>query len=546
MPRRRLPSAPSDTGEATSPPELVRQVRTLLAEAQALSARLAALNDVAVAMQADLETEEVLQTFAREARWVLDFQVCSIALASETSYTERVLRASAGYSTDTQTRSLHEGAIARVIQRGQAQLLFTAAEDDCLPVDVQAAMLLPLRDGSTVIGTINFYARAAHVYNIDDLRIAYALAMQVAMIMHNARLLREARNTRDELNTVLESISDAVLVVDVNGCILLMNTALRQLLQLGSTHYIGQSMTALVRAMRGQERRVSQRQLLQAVRNQWRTSSGGTIKLRMAQYIEWAVVPLRANGNDEGFVITARDISERIELEQLRDATTGMLVHDLRTPLTGLILGLDMLNIYAHRAKTEDFIELLGKSKSSANRLLNLINTILDTRKMQAGHFDLERSPCNIMAMVEEALQTVMRQIENSQQHVELDLMAEAALVLIDRTIIERVLENLLSNAAKFTPPGGHICIASRLVDPNWLEVSVSDSGPGVAPEQRSMIFELYGQVSGTQPRQGTGIGLTFCKLAIEAHGGSISVRDAPERGSTFWFTIPVYHHIDT
>lgn len=546
MPRRRLPSAPSDTGEATSPPELVRQVRTLLAEAQALSARLAALNEVAVAMQADLETEEVLQTFAREARWVLDFQVCSIALASETSYTERVLRASAGYSTDTQTRSLHEGAIARVIQRGQAQLLFTAAEDDCLPVDVQAAMLLPLRDGSTVIGTINFYARAAHVYNIDDLRIAYALAMQVAMIMHNARLLREARNTRDELNTVLESISDAVLVVDVNGCILLMNTALRQLLRLGSTHYIGQSMTALVRAMRGQERRVSQRQLLQAVRNQWRTSSGGTIKLRMAQYIEWAVVPLRANGNDEGFVITARDISERIELEQLRDATTGMLVHDLRTPLTGLILGLDMLNIYAHRAKTEDFIELLGKSKSSANRLLNLINTILDTRKMQAGHFDLERSPCNIMAMVEEALQTVMRQIENSQQHVELDLMAEAALVLIDRTIIERVLENLLSNAAKFTPPGGHICIASRLVDPNWLEVSVSDSGPGVAPEQRSMIFELYGQVSGTQPRQGTGIGLTFCKLAIEAHGGSISVRDAPERGSTFWFTIPVYHHIDT
>lgn len=546
MPRRRLLPAPSDTGEATSPPELVRQVRTLLAEAQALSARLAALNEVAVAMQADLETEEVLQTFAREARWVLDFQVCSIALASETSYTERVLRASAGYSTDTQTRSLHEGAIARVIQRGQAQLLFTAAEDDCLPVDVQAAMLLPLRDGSTVIGTINFYARAAHVYNIDDLRIAYALAMQVAMIMHNARLLREARNTRDKLNTVLESISDAVLVVDVNGCILLMNTALRQLLRLGSTHYIGQSMTALVRAMRGQERRVSQRQLLQAVRNQWRTSSGGTIKLRMAQYIEWAVVPLRANGNDEGFVITARDISERIELEQLRDATTGMLVHDLRTPLTGLILGLDMLNIYAHRAKTEDFIELLGKSKSSANRLLNLINTILDTRKMQAGHFDLERSPCNIMAMVEEALQTVMRQIENSQQHVELDLMAEAALVLIDRTIIERVLENLLSNAAKFTPPGGHICIASRLVDPNWLEVSVSDSGPGVAPEQRSMIFELYGQVSGTQPRQGTGIGLTFCKLAIEAHGGSISVRDAPERGSTFWFTIPVYHHIDT
>ncbi len=546
MPRRRLPPAPSDTGEATSPPELVRQVRTLLAEAQALSARLAALNEVAVAMQADLETEEVLQTFAREARWVLDFQVCSIALASETSYTERVLRASAGYSTDTQTRSLHEGAIARVIQCGQAQLLFTAAEDDCLPVDVQAAMLLPLRDGSTVIGTINFYARAAHVYNIDDLRIAYALAMQVAMIMHNARLLREARNTRDELNTVLESISDAVLVVDVNGCILLMNTALRQLLQLGSTHYIGQSMTALVRAMRGQERRVSQRQLLQAVRNQWRTSSGGTIKLRMAQYIEWAVVPLRANGNDEGFVITARDISERIELEQLRDATTGMLVHDLRTPLTGLILGLDMLNIYAHRAKTEDFIELLGKSKSSANRLLNLINTILDTRKMQAGHFDLERSPCNIIAMVEEALQTVMRQIENSQQHVELDLMAEAALVLIDRTIIERVLENLLSNAAKFTPPGGHICIASRLVDPNWLEVSVSDSGPGVAPEQRSMIFELYGQVSGTQPRQGTGIGLTFCKLAIEAHGGSISVCDAPERGSTFWFTIPVYHHIDT
>lgn len=540
MPRRRLPAVSTDASEPTSSPELVWQVRSLLAEAQALSARLAALNEVTVAMQADLEIEEVLQTFAREARWVLDFQICSIALINETGYTERVLRASTGYNSDTQTRSLHEGAVSGVIERGQALLLSTISPEDCAPPHMQSAILLPLRNRSTVIGTINFYARAAQAYSIDDLRIAYALAMQVAMIVQNARLLRDTRSARDELNTVLESISDAVLVVDMRGKILLMNTALRQLLQLDSTCYIGLPMTSLVRAIRRQERNSAQRQILQTIRDQWRASSGGTIRLRSMLYIEWAVAPLGASGDSEGFVITARNISERIELEQLRDATTGMLVHDLRTPLTSLILGLDLLNMYAEEVKTQDFAELLNTSKSSANRLLGLINTILDTRKMQAGRFELQSKPWRVMAVIEQALQTVASVIERSQQHVERDLAAGSILALIDHSIIERVLENLLSNAAKFAPTGGRICMASRLIDQDWIEVSVSDNGPGVAPEQRSMIFDLYGQVSTSQARQGTGIGLTFCKLAVEAHGGTIGVRDAPERGSTFWFTLPV------
>ncbi|MBC8160373.1 MAG: GAF domain-containing protein [Roseiflexaceae bacterium] len=537
MPRRRLYNQSQVPEDVATNPDMVGQVRTLLAEAQALSARLAALNEVTVAMQANLEFEEILQTFARESRWVLDFQVSSIALRGEQTYTERVLRASPGYQHSEQRCPVHTSVIGRVLAQGQALLLFEREEG--MPANTESALILPLRNGNTIVGTINFYARAAHAYSIDDLRIAYALAAQIAVVIQNARLLNETRVARDELNTVLESISDAVLVVDTAGTVLLTNGALRQLLGVGDYLCTGKPLIRLLNRLIHQEHPSRRRQLLQTIRTQRRQQKTGTLKLRETLHIEWATTPM--SGNNTGYMITARDISARVGLEKLREEMTSMLVHDLRTPLTGLIMGLDILRMYADQPQSPDFMDVLGQSRSSAQRLLKLINTILDVGKMQSSQVTLALFPHYLLTLVEQALQAVQVMARSSRQEVTIQQDDDLPMVEVDSDIVERVIENILSNASKFSPPGGAIRIHIRRFNDAFVELSVSDSGPGIAPEQRDHIFELYGQVASMQSRRGTGIGLTFCRLAVEAHGGSIGIRDGIGTGSTFWLTLPIY-----
>lgn len=541
MPRRIVPKSDSHDLVAQNPPTpaLVGQVRSLLAEAQALSARLAALNEVTVAMQMDLDLDEILQTFAREARWVLDFQVCSVGLRDGAGYTEQFLRVTAGYCSEPLARQTLSGVIGRVLVQGQAVLLTRAAPDDEVPAGIQSAVVLPLRHASEVIGTVNFYARAAQAYSIDDLRIAHALSMQVAMAMQNARLLRATRIARDELNTVLESISDAVLVVDAAGRLRMLNTAMRNLVGDLAHEYAGMPIQILLRNAHHGEQRLLNAALLRTIRRQWRENSGGTFNLREKQYIEWAAAPLVGSGQNDGFVITVRDVSERIELEQMRDMLTGMLVHDLRTPLSGLLMGLDMLKLYGEESH-EVFTEMVDQSRSSANRLLSLINTILDVRKLQVGRMHVERTPHdlhNVLSLALHSLESIMRRL---QIPVEFDVAPGLPLIPIDGVLVQRVLENLLSNALKFTPTNGHIGVGAQLIDQATVEVYVSDTGPGVPEEQRQHIFELYGQASSEHARYGSGIGLAFCKLVVEAHGGTIGVRSGETGGSVFWFTLPV------
>ena len=513
------------------------QVRTLLAEAQALSTRLAALNEVAVAMQSDLDTTEILHTFAREARWVIDFKICSFTLRTQNGYTVQSLRGQA--DVPPVAYPLGRDAISRVLVQGQALLLVDAGADDALPEGMQSAILLPLRHAGRVIGTINFYTPTPHAYRLDDVRIAYALAVQAGVILHNARLFDEVSQARNELHTILESIRDAVLVITLNGTVLLTNRSLRQMLKLGNAAHTGQHATALIHHMRNQPQRLMNANLLRCFRQQWRDATGGQIQLNDGRVIEWAIAPLHEQGSTVGYVCTARDISERIELEQFRDTMIGMLVHDLRTPLTSLMLSLDLLVMDIANTPGADALEIAHYSRASATRLMTLITTILDVRKLQAGKMELTTSLVLIAQLFKQATTVVQATLERNSQQVAYEIDASLTLVAADSSLLLRVIENLLGNALKFSPNGSTITLGAHCTTSDMLEISVTDCGPGIPDAQREHIFALFGQVRGNQPQQGTGMGLTFCKLVIEAHGGTIGVRKRPGGGSVFWCTLP-------
>ncbi len=225
--------------------------------------------------------------------------------------------------------------------------------------------------------------------------------------------------------------------------------------------------------------------------------------------------------------------------ERLRESLTQMIVHDLRNPLTALMGGVEVLHLTATARLDESQRRLLESARRSGRALVDLVDELLDVRRMEAGALTLEREEVDLGALCCESVETVSALADAEELTIAVDVDAAPLVVRCDRQLIGRVLANLLSNAIKYTPAGGQITLSAHRQGNDTALVSVADTGVGILPENQQAIFEVFGLVD--QPgRRGTGLGLAFSKMVVEAHGGHIWVESQPERGSTFCFTLPV------
>ena len=229
--------------------------------------------------------------------------------------------------------------------------------------------------------------------------------------------------------------------------------------------------------------------------------------------------------------------SEIQRAEAMRDNLTAMLVHDLRTPLTGLLGPLQMLEAQMLGPLDDAQKEVVQISRHSGQRLLGMVNALLDVSKMEAGEFTIHPQLVEVEPLLRRASQAA-RPVE-SDGSAPIVLRCQVQQVNADPDLLERVLINLLGNALKFTPPSGKITL-SVVPEGERARFQVRDTGPGIAPEFQDKIFEKFGQVENRNAghKFSTGLGLTFCKLAVEAHGGRIGVQSELGQGSTFWFVI--------
>jgi two-component system sensor histidine kinase/response regulator len=230
---------------------------------------------------------------------------------------------------------------------------------------------------------------------------------------------------------------------------------------------------------------------------------------------------------------------ERLQAaERLRNDMRNMIVHDLRTPLTAVILGVDMLE--NHGALNDSQKGLMTLAARGGQTLMALVNTLLDVEKMESGAAQLQLELLAASSMIAAAVEQVsMLAVEANTE-----LIVESAPGLPafsgDKDLLTRTLVNLTANAIKFTR-GGTVTISASLEGGNNIRFAVRDTGDGIAPEDLERIFEKFGQVGSR--RGGTGLGLVFCKLVVAAHGGRIDVDSAPAAGSTFSFSIPLAPH---
>lgn len=220
-------------------------------------------------------------------------------------------------------------------------------------------------------------------------------------------------------------------------------------------------------------------------------------------------------------------------LEAQRENLVHMMVHDMRSPLTGMQGYLSLLEMSASTwpEKQQNY---LARAQASTNSLIRMISTILDVHKMDSGQMPLRAAETDLKMLVQQAVESMGALTLNNP--VIFDMKPDMGLIEVDRELLHRVFGNLLGNALKFSPPQAPIRVHLQ-EEAEAIYCAIQDQGPGIPQDKHAQIFEKFGQAEVRQ--HSTGLGLTFCKLAIEAHQGQIGLESVPGQGSTFWFRLP-------
>ena len=226
------------------------------------------------------------------------------------------------------------------------------------------------------------------------------------------------------------------------------------------------------------------------------------------------------------------------ESERLRDSLVHMIVHDLRSPLTAISAYLQLFGQEAKEKLGAETKEDIASAMHATRNMVRMINGILDVSKMEAQMMKLDLRECDLVQVVGQSLDDLESLV--GARRLAFERPAAPARVLADQEIVSRIVQNLLANALRFTPADGEIRVGV-VVEAEHVRVFVADTGPGIPPDFRESIFDKFVQLDGSALHRNrtTGLGLAFCKLAVEAHGGRIGVDSELGKGSSFWFTLP-------
>ena len=231
------------------------------------------------------------------------------------------------------------------------------------------------------------------------------------------------------------------------------------------------------------------------------------------------------------------------ELDRLRSQFLSIATHELRTPLT-IIMGYNsMVAESLHDRATSEEKDLLSESVTACQRLIRLVNSMLDMTQIESGKLRMDFSDTDLASLINNVVSLFQAEASKKDIHLGLEVPARMPRLLLDADRIEQVVINLIGNALKFTGVGGKVDVALRYSgESETVEVSVSDTGVGIAEGDLEVIFDEFAQLqrnANQGSREGTGLGLAIVKRIVEAHSGAISVRSTLQRGSTFTFRLP-------
>lgn len=255
-----------------------------------------------------------------------------------------------------------------------------------------------------------------------------------------------------------------------------------------------------------------------------------------------SVTPVKV-GSGAYVVFTARDVSALKVANQVRSNFVSMVSHELRTPLNSVHGFIDLL-LHDHiGVLTAEQHKYLGYTQEGVQQLISIVEDILFMTRSDLGQFAIRQQEVPLRALVRQVVASLQPQARKGEVVITQDIPTALPSLYIDPQRIIQVLNNLITNAIKFTPPGGTVTVRSRLYDSDFAMIAVSDTGFGIPYEDQQHVFERFYQSNHTQQSKmgGYGLGLSIAKLIVEQHDGTIGFDTIPNEGTTFYFTVPVY-----
>jgi two-component system, NtrC family, sensor histidine kinase KinB len=398
----------------------------------------------------------------------------------------------------------------------------------------KSAICVPLVAQDKVVGILTIVHPQPEFFTTGHLDLVQAIAIQAGIAVRNALLIDSLQAARRRFEELFEDSVEPILITDLHGRILDANRQANQAAGTEKEKLLGSQVFTLYESD------------VEEIAKELGLLSPGSILRRETIFkpVHGKTFPVevhvrRINVDDIDLLQWIfLDITTRKELDSLREDLSAMIYHDLRSPLSNIISSLEMLDIFLPQQEKQ-IQSILQIARNSTDRLQRLISSLLDINRLESGNTIVNRGEVDMVNLLRDAGETVKLNLENKEQSLTIETDQVFQAVQIDGDMIRRVVINLLENAVKYTPEGGQIILGCRQEGAN-MEIWIEDDGPGIPELARQDIFNKFVRLKVQNAPKGIGLGLAFCRLAVEAHGGRIWVESGRGSGSKFIFNLPI------
>lgn len=340
---------------------------------------------------------------------------------------------------------------------------------------------------------------------------------------------------KNKLSHILSNMSDGLVATDDRGKIIVMNRRAEQMLQVKESDLLGVDIADLLQLSKLE---IEQRTL----------GDNHTAMLELqhdegddALIVRITFTPIKRRGHGiTGTIVVLQDVTEQEKLDRSRREFVANVSHELRTPLTSIKSYLEALDDGAI-SDPQLSHRFVGVTRNETERMIRLVTDLLQLSRLDSQEVVINKEPTDLVGMLEDVADRFSFQLKQKSIDISIEVKQPIAPLMLDADQIDQLLDNLVSNAIKYTPEEGSITITVETVDDDWIQVSVEDTGVGIKKKDLQRVFERFYRVDKARSRNmgGTGLGLSIAREIVRAHGGIIAIQSDPPQGTRVSFTLP-------
>ncbi len=527
----------------------------LYEEAQRQLRLMHLLNEAGKVINSSLDLDQIMQALLAQVNGFLHVEALSVALA-DSATNELIFTVAEGIGSDqiVGLRLPSNKGIAGWVMENVAPALvndttndprFFRQGDERTGHPTRAIIVAPLQVKGRVLGTIQAINPIDRPnFAEGDLQVLVNLANLASSAIANAQQFIRTQKAESRYMGLFQDSIDPIILTDKHGLIVEANSRACELLGyereeliLLYIHNLHPIETGVLGDRRFEPIKTQQVKIFNS-----EFTTRGNRRVVLEVYAKRIFVEDESNLADRQMLQWIyHDITEQVELEQMREDLTAMLFHDLQSPLGNVISSLELVHDELAKYTNPMMKSMVDVAMKSSQRLQHLIKSLLDINRLEAGHPIQNRSFTSILTLIDDAQESIQASLERRNIRLARDLPVFLPDLYVDEDMIRRVIINLLDNALKYSLDGQLITIFVReMVEEAAVIMAISDQGPGIADEYRQIIFDKFRRLQDDGDRKGLGLGLAFCRLAVEAHQGRIWVDSGDQGGARFNILIPI------